>query len=286
MDDDRQLEKAKRHIASCSLICLDTEYDSFRYFHERLCLVQIKAQDEIYLIDPLARIDFASFRDIMSDQAILKIMHAGDNDIRILKRDYLFQFNNIFDTQRAASILGCRYLSLATLVKEYLDIEFEKKKKLQRSQWEVRPLSDDQLNYAVRDTVYLTPLYETLAAEAAQKGLTPALEKIFDHMTKAAWREKPFDMTGCRRIKGYYELTPDQKHCAKALYVWRYRKAKEINRAVFMILSDQELIDIAFLHPVSLSDLELSGKFAAAKIGRYGGDIIDTVSTFSAFALP
>lgn len=277
IDSTRQMLEAREHVVHSPLICLDTEYDSFRYFRERLCLIQVKARDRNYLIDPLADLDMRFMGDVFADPSILKVMHAGDNDIRILKRDYGFEFNNIFDTQRAASILGSQYLSLAAVINQYLDVEFDKKKKVQRSQWDVRPLSAEQLRYAVQDTLYLEPLYKTLKQEIDDQGLSPDLQKVLEDMTAVTWQEKPFDCMRCRHIKEYRCLTVHQKQSLKDLYAWRYQKAKKMNRAVFMILSDQDLIDLCRDEPDSVEDLKALGKLSCERVKCYGDEIIKTM---------
>ncbi|MBN1472701.1 MAG: ribonuclease D [Syntrophaceae bacterium] len=274
VDNDQKMLDARNKIRGSARLCLDTEYDSFRYFRERLCLIQIKAQNMTYLLDPLKKIDMGFLGDAFSDPDVLIITHAGDNDIRILKRDYAFDFKNIFDTQRAASLLGCQYLSLAAVINQYLGIEFDKKKKLQRSQWDSRPLSDEQLLYAVQDTLYLEPLYEVLHHEIKQKGLSDELKEILEKMTTVNWHEKPFDCMGYRRIKENRALTPNQRQCLKGLYEWRFQKAKEKNKAMFMILSDNDLIELCKGEPDSVEDLRAIGKLSCKKISSFGSDII------------
>jgi ribonuclease D len=274
VDNTRQMLDAREHVIHSPLICLDTEYDSFRYFRERLCLIQLKAQNQTFLIDPFEDLDMKFIGDVFADTSVLKVMHAGDNDIRILKRDYGFEFNNIFDTQRAASILGSQYLSLAAVINQYLDIDFDKKKKVQRSRWDARPLSSEQLQYAAQDTLYLEPLYETLKQEIDEKGLLPELQKVLEDMAAVTWQEKPFDCTGFRHIKEYRCLTGHQKQSLKDLYAWRYQKAKKMNRAVFMILSDQDLIELCKSEPDSVDDLKVLGELSCAKVNCYGDEII------------
>jgi ribonuclease D len=280
VDTAQGMHEAKKHVAHSPVVCLDTEYDSFRYFRERLCLIQIKAQDRTYLIDPLEELDMHFIGDVFADPSVLKIMHAGDNDIRILKRDYGFDFNNIFDTQRAASLLGSQYLSLAAVISQYLSIDFDKKKKVQRSQWDSRPLSTEQLQYAVQDTLYLEPLYETLKRELDEKGLFSDLQKVLDDMVAVTWQEKPFDCLGFRHIKEFASLTEDRKQTLKDLYAWRYQKAKKMNRAVFMILSDQDLIDLCKAEPNSVDDLKALGKPSCEKIKCYGDEIIKAIKKY------
>ena len=124
VDTQSKAEEAAEDIASSQVIGIDTEYDSLRYFREKLCLIQIRADHRTYLFDPLDGLDISFLGEYFSSPSICKVMHAGDNDIRILKRDYDFVFNNIFDTHRAASLLGTVRLSLANVVGEYLGIEF------------------------------------------------------------------------------------------------------------------------------------------------------------------
>ena len=164
-----QLAKAEAAIRSAREIAVDTEYDSFRYFRDRLCLIQVQTGEKTWLIDPLAGLDFAFLGEVLNDPAVRKILHAGDNDIRILKRDYGFAFRNIFDTHRAASLLGIRQLALGKLLETYLGVTLEKN--LQRSRWDLRPLREEQLDYAALDTVHLPELTQRLDRELREKGL-------------------------------------------------------------------------------------------------------------------
>ena len=83
IDTPQGVGEAVRDIASASLVGVDTEYDSFRYFREKLCLIQIRAGETTYLFDPLDGLDLSSLQDCFADPRLLKVMHAGDNDVRI-----------------------------------------------------------------------------------------------------------------------------------------------------------------------------------------------------------
>jgi len=248
---DRQdmLDDACGALSAVDTIAIDTEYNSLHFFKEKLCLIQVHSPWQTYLIDPLAFLSLEPLEEIFASPEILKIFHAGDNDIRIIKRDYNCSFHHIFDTQRAASLLGNHFLSLETLVQQYLSVTFTKKKKMQRSRWEIRPLTEEQLQYASFDTVYLIPLYETLKEELLQKGLYDEAQKIFSAMAGVTWREKNFNPVGYRRFAGYTDLEEHQKRRLKRLYRWRHDKARTTDRAAFMIANDELLLDIARLEP-------------------------------------
>jgi len=266
---------AEKEIKASPVLCIDTEYDSFRYFRDKLCLIQIKAEKRTYLFDPLNDLDISFLAEPFANSAILKILHAGDNDIRLLKRDYGFAFKNIFDTHRAAAILGCHYLSLSTLIGQYLGIDLEKKKKIQRSQWDKRPLSEEQLQYAVLDTAYLRPLYEKLVAEIYAKGLGKEVLRAFADIAAATWQEKTLDIQGHKKIKPYAFLSADQKKSLKLLWNWRFQKARDLNRAIFMILSDQDLVNLTKIENLTRTGLKTEGALSTERTARFGEEILN-----------
>lgn len=277
IDKSTTMDEAEENIGSSSIICVDTEYDSFRYFREVLCLIQIEADKRTYLFDPLGSLTFSFLGKIFADPAILKVMHAGDNDIRILKRDYGFEFKNIFDTHRAASILGCHYLSLSALISQYLGIELKKDKRMQRSKWETRPLTEEQIHYAVQDTAYLKDLYRRLEYEIQHGGFKKKAAKAFEYIADVTWSEKSLNPRGHKNINGYESLTATQKRYLMNLYRWRFQKAKETNRARFRVLPDQILVDLAKTEASTIEMLEMTGMLSSEKISLYGREIIEAV---------
>jgi ribonuclease D len=275
VDNPIKLSRAGNDISSTSVIGIDTEYDSLRYFREKLCLIQIKTEKNTYLLDPLDRFDLSFLGNSFAEPSILKIMHAADNDIRLLKRDYGFEFRNLFDTQRAASILGDHNLSLSKLVEKYLGVELKKKKKTQRSLWNTRPLTEEQLNYAIGDTAYLLALYKKLESEIQQKGLDAEAARVFDAAAIVRWHEKTLDSRGHTKIKGYQDLTGCERQRLKNLFRWRFRKAKESNRAVFMILSDQEIVNLSKTEADSIKSLNETGILSPEKVSAFGLELVE-----------
>lgn len=278
IDNYQKIDKANNDIRSSDIICIDTEYDSFRYFREKLCLIQIKTENMTYLLDPLNTLDLSFLGSTFSDPDIVKIVHAGDNDIRILRRDYGFEFKNIFDTQKAASLLGCRYLSLESVIFQHLGIELNKSKKMQRSRWETRPLTEEQINYAVRDTKYLADLYVQLKGEIKRNGWEETALEAFKEIAAVKWREKTLDLHGYLKIKGADKLNEHQKRRLKALCHWRFRKAKKTNTARFMILSDQNLVDLSKSEIDSIESLEKTGNLPPKKVIIFGRELIEILN--------
>lgn len=274
VDEMAKVKRFREETARAAVLGVDTEYDSFRYFREKLCLVQICVKGVTYLFDPLGPMDLAFLGDIFADATLVKVLHAGDNDIRILRRDYDFTFRNVFDTYRAAALLRQAQLSLANLIQDLLGMELRKERRIQRSQWDHRPLSPDQINYAVRDVVYLEELYARLDGLLREGDLREEADRAFWEVAGATWQERTFDVWGFMRIPGLERLSDRQRDRLQRLYQWRFNKAKETDRAVFMVMSDEELLRLA---ETDIGDPELLtavGALSEKKAARYGREIM------------
>ena len=188
VDTPKKLLRAVDDFEQVSVLSIDTEYDSFRYFKEKLCLIQIHANNTTYVFDPLDNLNLSFLGKYFGNRQIVKVLHAADNDIRLLKRDYKFDFKNIFDTHRAALLLGFKQLSLEKMINHFLGMDLKKSKKMQRSRWDNRPLTDEQLEYAVQDVTYLPALYEKQAAELGIKGLKDIAGEAFAKIAATNWR--------------------------------------------------------------------------------------------------
>ncbi|MGB5217655.1 MAG: ribonuclease D [Smithella sp.] len=267
VDTQKKLQHAADDFERAKVLSIDTEYDSFRYFREKLCLIQIYANDTVYLFDPLEKLNLSCLGRYFANARILKILHAADNDIRLLKRDYRFNFQNIFDTHRAALILGFQQLSLEKMIKEFVGAELQKNKKIQRSRWDTRPLTEEQLQYAAQDVIYLPALYEKQSRALTVNDLQDAASKAFVKIAETDWQEKTCNRQGFKRIKGYDDLDQGQKFLLKKLYNWRFYRAKDENRAIFMFLPDSRLLGLA-------QDITHPGKYLSQrKMKAYGAEI-------------
>ncbi|MGA9110058.1 MAG: ribonuclease D [Smithella sp.] len=270
VDTQKKLQRAVNDFERAKVLSIDTEYDSFRYFREILCLIQIHANNTTYVFDPLENLNLSFLGKYFDNQRIVKILHAADNDIRLLRRDYKFNFKNIFDTHRAALLLGFQQLSLEKMIKEFVGVELKKNKKIQRSRWDSRPLTEEQLEYAVQDVIYLPALYEKQSAALGIKDLKDAATEAFVKIADTNWREKRLDRHGHTKIKGYYCLNQEQKELIKRLYVWRFHRAKDENRAVFMFLPDKNLLELA-------QDTESPEKYLSQRKLKLYGDEIERI---------
>jgi len=226
-------EFANRH-AHIPWICFDTEFIGEKRYQTLLCLIQIASPKGYFLIDPLADIDLTPFLDMVANPSIEKITHAGENDFRLLFEQYDTLPCNVFDTQIAAGMVGYRYpLGFAKLVNAELDLRLSKGHTV--TDWEARPLSDKQVQYAIDDVRHLHPLREKLGEKIARLDRQDWVEDEFSRLESARFyeRDPDQDALGSRLMRQV--KTRDQLFLLR-LFRWRRHQAKQRNQSLEMVL--------------------------------------------------
>lgn len=256
------LKRMVEQLANEPILAVDTESNSLYAFQEQVCLVQFSTPQDDYLVDPLALGDLSSLEALFASAQIEKVFHAAEYDLISLKRDYGFEFNNLFDTMLAARILGWEEVGLGSILKTEFDVQLNKR--YQRANWGRRPLPPEMLAYARLDTHYLIPLRYRLMAELKVGERWALAEEDFNRLRFVNGRD-PQDMPEpCWRVRGAYDLAPQQAAVLLSLCQYRIQVAKSINRPVFKVFGDRTLLAIAEAMPRSLNELrglkELSEK--------------------------
>ena len=148
------MERLIQRIGAAERVAVDTEADSLHNYFEKVCLVQLSLGREHYLVDPLCGLDLNGLLEALADKPL--ILHGGDYDLRMMRASMGFRpRREAFDTMIAAQLLGFEQIGLAALIERYFDITIGKAG--QKSDWSRRPLSENQLRYAVNDTRFLEP---------------------------------------------------------------------------------------------------------------------------------
>src|SRR5512137_2175626 len=128
------------------VVAVDTESNSLFAYWEQVCLIQFSTPAVDYIVDPLALPDLSALGPLFANPRQQKIFHAAEYDIICLKRDYGFEFANLFDTMAAARTLGLPQVGLGPILEARFGVKTNKKH--QRANWGHRPLSPEQLDYA------------------------------------------------------------------------------------------------------------------------------------------
>ncbi len=235
------------------VIAVDTESDSLYSYFEKVCLVQISTPETDYIVDPLA-VDISPMATIFSAEHIQKIFHAAEYDILSLKRDYGFEFSNLFDTMVSAKILGWQKVGLGSLLETHLHVKLNKK--FQQYNWGKRPLSPQALNYAYRDTHYLHTLRQIqLDALAAQNRLSEA-RAAFKRLTRLTPTAKVFSPADFWRVRGAKNLSSEEQAVLQAVFIFRDDIARYYNIPPFKLMSDAAMCQLAQTRPKTVSALK------------------------------
>lgn len=244
-------------------------------YAERACLIQVSAAGHDYILDPLPDIDLAGLGAIVEDPSVEKVFHAAEYDLILLRRDYGWRLNNLFDTMWAARILGYRQIGLASLLEQFYSLRLSKR--YQKANWCHRPLSAAELAYAQKDTHYLLALRDRLAAELEERGLTDEAREIFEEQSRVKMPDNGFDPDGFWGINGAQDLTPDQQAALRALYLFRDREARRRNQPHFKVLGDRTLLEMAAKLPTDPDDLDDIHGMTTGQQQRYGRRMLELI---------
>ncbi len=262
-------------IKDQAFVAVDTEFMRETTYWPKLCLIQAAAATAEACIDPLAEgLDLEPFLEIMRDERILKVFHAARQDVEI--------FNNLkamprplFDTQVAGMAAGFgEQIAYDALVRQMLKIELDKSSRF--TDWARRPLSDNQLTYALADVTHLAALYPMLRERLEKEGrLGWVTDEMNDLTSPANYDVEPEN--------AWKRLRP-RKHTAKYLAVyravaaWRERTAQLRDQPRGRILKDEAIDEIATQGPTDADGLDRLRSVPKGFSGsRFGPDLIAAI---------
>jgi ribonuclease D len=261
---------------------IDTEFMSEGRYRALLCLVQVVVDDpsapegvQIILIDPLDGVDITPLTRLLADPQIELVLHAGRQDVAILRRAWSTEVSNIFDTQIAAGFAGgSAQAGYANLLSQILGRQVGKSASYTR--WDARPLTAEQLHYAAEDVAHLLELADELQLRLRDKGrLEWAREEC--RRLESATDERDPD-TAWERLPRIGQLDPRSRAVARALAAWRERTASGEDRPLGSVLADPTLVELAKRQPSSLGALEQIRGLHSSGIRRRGQAILDAIA--------
>jgi ribonuclease D len=240
-------------------IALDTEFMGEGRYRTLLCLVQLaiaegdEGTERIVIVDPLDEgIDGAPLAAVLADPAIQVVVHAGRQDIALLRRRFKTDVRNVFDTQVAAGFAGLgAQSSYDSLLAEVLGLRVAKTASFTR--WDARPLSPEQLAYAREDVVHLLELAEELERRLRRLDrLNWALEEC-EPLERSSDERDVETIFG--RLPRISSMSAHSRPLARELVRWREDTAARQNRPVQSVLSDAALMEVAKRAPTSGGEL-------------------------------
>jgi ribonuclease D len=274
VDTPERLADCAADVGRSARIALDTESNGFHAYFEKVCLIQIATPAADWAVDMLAvRPD--PLLPLLADPARECILHAAEYDVLCMKREYGLSFGRIFDTHAAAKTLGIEKVGLHDLLGELLGVRIDVDE--QRSDWGRRPLSAAQLEYAFADVRHLLPVREKLGEQLAARGLLREVEAEFARLIGKEPRPREFDPEGWRKMKAARTLDGRGRAVLRELYLLRDRRARELNRPAFKVLSDLFLAEAARRQPKSESELLRIPGTSPVALKRVGPQVLEAV---------
>jgi ribonuclease D len=262
-------------LAAHASIGLDTEFLRERTYRAELCLLQVSAGDDAVCVDPIAVTDLGALAGPLTSVGVVKVMHASRQDLEVLL-PAVGLVRPVFDTQVAAALAGfAAQIGYAELARRLLGVELPKAHT--RTDWSRRPLSPEQIEYALDDVRHLVPLKLRLEEQLEKLGrmgwLAEELAGLADARALVTDPEEAW-----RRIKGLRGLDPARERLARGLAAWRERRAVERNRPRGWILDDGVLREMIVRVPRSLAALEAIAEMPAGVVRHSGAELLACVA--------
>jgi ribonuclease D len=262
---------------------IDTEFMGEGRYQTLLCLIQVAAETDgpgsdvrIEVLDPLDdTLDLAPLAAVLADPPVEVVMHAGRQDVALLRRVCRTDITNLFDTQLAAGFAGLRaQLGYEALLHELLGVRLQKSASFTR--WDARPLSDEQIDYARDDVRHILQATTELQERLRSRGrLEWAREECVALAGVTDERDPDVIFARLPRVNS---LDPKLRAIARELVVWREETARAQDRPIPSVLSDAGLIEVAKRRPGQMAQLEQIRGINESTMRRRGRAILEAVA--------
>jgi ribonuclease D len=260
---------------------IDTEFMSEGRYRAELCLIQIAVDDPtgregttIIMIDGLQSADVTPLAELLADPANEVVLHAGRQDVAILRRVWNTEVTNIFDTQIAAGFAGASaQAGYGNLLGAILGRRVGKTASYTR--WDARPLTAEQLSYAAEDVAHLLELADELQRRLERSGRLNWAREECRRLEQATDERDPY--TAWERLPRVNQLDARSRAVARELAAWRETTAATEDRPVGSVIADPPLVELAKRHPRSLDALEQIRGIHGSTIRRRGRAILEAI---------
>ncbi len=256
-------------ISTDDFVAVDTEFMRENTYWPDLCLVQIAGNGEAAAIDPKADgIDLTPLLELLvNDHDVLKVFHAGGQDLEIIHNLTGKVPNPLFDTQIAAMALGYgEQIGYSNLVESVLGHTLDKGARF--TDWSRRPLDKRQIDYAIADVTHLAEIFPMLVKKLVKTGRGDWLDEEMDRLADPS--SFAFELEDAWKRLKLPSRNPAILGRLKALAGWREAEARSKNLPRGRIVKDDTLNELASHPPKTQDDL---GKVRGLSSGWRNNDI-------------
>jgi ribonuclease D len=284
--DQRALESLCHTLRQSPRLALDTEFVGEDTFVPRLELIQVATATTAAVIDfpaVQATRSLDVFWELICDTKIEKIVHAGRQDLDLFAIHAGQIPKPFFDTQIAAAMVGYgAQVAYANLVQRLHGTKLAKAHTF--TNWSARPLSEDQIAYALEDVEFLLSIHTHLQNRLSTLGRSEWVSEEFARLETAIGEKGREPQERYQRIRGWDTLKPKGAAVLRELAAWREAEARRRNVPRGRVMRDEVLLQLARHPPKSVNDLRGLRGVHSSDIDRHGGHILASIT--SALALP
>lgn len=275
VDTPEKLTSLCEQIKDSEWLAMDTEFIREKTYYPILCLIQISNGEVSACVDPIQLDDLQPLLDILYDGRIIKIWHAARQDLEI----FLHLWGQIplplFDSQPAAALLGYGdQIGYANLVKQITGVELPKDQS--RTDWSQRPLTEQQIRYALDDVIYLGDIYLRMRGELSDRGRLQWLADDFSDLANPL-TYAPDPRQAWRKVKGKQHLRGRQLAVLQELADWREQQARLRDLPKKWVLKDEVMIELSRRLPTQLEKLSSIRGLEPAAIRRHGETLLGLI---------
>lgn len=263
-------------LSQTEFVTVDTEFMRETTYWAKLCLVQVAGPEEAHCIDPLAPgINLKPLYDLLANPNVLKVFHAGRQDLEIFYTATTQVPTPIFDTQIAAMVCGFGdQVSYETLVSKLAGAHLDKSQRF--TDWSQRPLTERQVKYALGDVTHLRKVYQQLAKKLEKSGRLHWLQEESDVLTDpATYRVEPRE--AWRRIRARTRA-PRLLCVLRELAAWRELTAQALDMPRQRVAKDDSLLELAASMPVTADDIKRSRLAKPLASGKYVDGVLAAIA--------
>lgn len=276
LKDSASLKAFCEKLNKAPYITVDTEFLREKTYYSKLCLIQISGPDkDAAAIDVIEApdIDLEPLLKLFKDKKILKVFHAGRQDLEIFWQLFQTLPEPLFDTQIAAMVCGYGdQIGFNNVVEQVTGDKLDKSQ--QFTDWSRRPLSDKQLQYALDDVIYLVDVFLYLDKQLIKRNREDwVLEETSNLLDPSLYENDPLEAWQRIKVKS---AKPKQLAVLRELAAWREKKAQKKDIPKAHIIRDDTLVDISFHPPKRHEDLNrIRGFPKGHEKGALGQQIFD-----------
>lgn len=254
-------------------VFLDTEFVGEGRYYPALGAIQLGVPDEAALIDPLTVRDLSPLFALLVDPQVEKVFHAAGQDLAIFYRLMGRPVDPIYDTQLAAGLIGSDYqISFGNLVERVTGTHLQKAHGF--TDWLRRPLTPEQIEYALDDVRFLIPVYEHQRAQLERRGRLEWAREEFCNLEDPARFMPPDPQDLYLRIRGVDRLRGTALAALQLLVAWREETARTLDIPIGHIARDEVLMELARHPRSSVKELKDIRGFNPQQINRFGAGLI------------